>query len=82
MRVFVNQEQKNWIKLLLMAKFAYNNAINTSTNFTLFKLNYRFRFQILFKENVDARSQLCLANKLANKLRELIEICYQNLLYI
>ena len=36
----------------------------------------------MFKKNVDPHSRSCFADKLAEKLKELIEICCQNLLYI
>ncbi len=31
LRAFVNWEQDDWARLLLMVEFAYNNAKNTST---------------------------------------------------
>ena len=34
LRVFVNWKQDDWAKLLPMAEFAYNNAINASTGHT------------------------------------------------
>ena len=39
LQAFVNFEQKDWAQLLPMAEFAYNNAKNASTGFTLFELN-------------------------------------------
>ena len=36
----------------------------------------------LFKDNVNVRLKTCSTDKLAKKLRELIEICCQNLFYI
>ncbi len=64
-----------------MAKFVHNNAKNTSTNHILSEFNYGFHPQVLFKKNLDSQSRSRLANKPADKLRELIEICCQNLLY-
>ncbi len=58
-----------------MTEFAYNNAKNASTSYTPLKLNYGFYLIVLFEEDVDLRSRSRLANKLANELRELIEIC-------
>ncbi len=65
-----------------MAKFVYNNAKNASTSYIPFELNCKFYLWVLFKKNVNPSSRSCLANKLADKLRELIEICCQNLLHI
>lgn len=63
-----------------MAEFAYNNAKNTSTGSTPFELNYGYYIRVLFKEDVDFYSRSCFANKLAEELKELMEICYHNLL--
>ena len=60
-----------------MAEFAYNNAKNANTSHTPFELNCGFYPQVFFKDDVDS----CSADKLAKKLRELIDICQQNLLY-
>ncbi len=65
-----------------MVKLAYNNAKNADISHTPFELNYGFYPQVLFQEDVNPPSRSCFANKLANKLKRLIEICYQNLLYI
>ena len=64
-----------------MAEFVYNNAKNASTGHTPFKLNCNYRSKMSFKEDVDPRLKSRFANKLTKKLRELIEICCQNLLY-
>ena len=58
-----------------MAKFAYNNVKNVNTGHNLFKLNCNYYLRVLFKEDVKLRWKSCFANKLANELRELIEIC-------
>ncbi len=64
-----------------MAKFAYNNAKNASTGQTLFKLYCGYHPKVFFEKDVDPYLRFCFANKLAKKLRELMEICCQNLLY-
>ncbi len=81
LRAFINWEQNNWASLLLIAEFAYNNAKNANIGHTLFELNSGYYLRVLFKEDVDPCSRCPLANKLANELRELIEICCQNLLH-
>ncbi len=58
-----------------MAEFAYNNAKNTSTGHTLFKLNCDYHPRVFFEEDVDPRLRSRSANKLAKKLRELMEFC-------
>ena len=81
LRVFVNEKQDDWAKLLLIAEFAYNNAKNASIGYTPFKLNYGYHLRVSFEEDIDPRSGSCFANKLAEELKELIKVCYQNLLY-
>ena len=82
LRAFVNCKQDDWVRLLPMAKFAYNNAKNTSTGYTLFKLNYGYHSKVFFKEDIDPYLRCCSANKLAKELKELMEVCCQNLLHI
>ncbi len=81
LRVFVNWEQDDWAKLLPMVEFAYNNAKNASTGHTPFKLNSGYHPRVFFEEDVDPRSRSRSANKLAEELRELMEVCCQNLLH-
>ena len=81
LKAFVNWEQDDWARLLPMADFAYNNAKNASTGHTLFELNYGYHPRVSFKEDVDPHSRSCSANELAEKLRELMEVCCQNLLH-
>ncbi len=64
-----------------MAEFAYNNAKNASTSHTPFKLNCGYYPRVSFEEDVDPRLRSRLANKLAEELRGLIEVCCQNLLH-
>ncbi len=81
LRAFVNGEQDDWARLLPMAEFAYNNAKNTSTGHTPFKLNYSYHPRVSFEEDVNPRSRSCSTNELVEILRELIEVCCQNLLH-
>ena len=81
LRAFVNWEQNDWACLLPMAKFAYNNTKNTSTGHTPFELNYGFYPRVFFEDNVEPCSRSCSANELAKELRELINICQQNLFH-
>ncbi len=62
-----------------MAEFAYNNTKNASTGHIPFKLNGGYHPRVSFEEDVDLRSRSCSANELAEELRELMEICCQNL---
>ncbi len=81
LRGFVNWEQDDWARLLPMAEFTYNNAKNASTGHTLFTLNCGYHPRVSFEKDVDPRSRSRSANKLAKRLRELMEVCCQNLLH-
>ncbi len=81
LRAFVNWEQDNWARLLLMAEFAYKNAKNANTGHTFFELNCGYHPRVSFEEDVDPRSKSRSANELAEELRELMEVCCQNLLH-
>ena len=79
LRAFVNFEQNDWAKLLPIVEFAYNNAKNTSIGHTPFELNYSYHPQMLYKEDVNSRSQFKSADKLSVELRELMIVCCKNL---
>ena len=78
-RAFVNWEQNDWARLLLMAEFAYNNFKNASTGHTPFELNCGYHPRMSYEEEVDPRSQSKSADELSEELRELIVVCRENL---
>ncbi len=81
LRAFVNWEQDDWAMLLQMIEFAYNNAKIASTGHTRFELNFGYHPKVSFELDVDPYSKSCSANKPVKKLRELMEVCCQNLLH-
>ena len=56
LRAFINFEQNDWARLLLMAEFAYNNAKNASNGHTPFELNCGYHIWMSYKEDIDSRS--------------------------
>ena len=64
---FVNFKHNNWAQFLLMTKFAYNNAKNTCTKYTLFELNYEYYPWVFYKEDLNSQSMLKTAKKLSFK---------------
>ena len=64
-----------------MAEFTYNNTKNASTGYNLFKFNCGYYLKVLFEENIDPYLRSCFANKLVEELKELIEVCCQNLFH-
>ena len=79
---FVNFEQNNWARLLLMAEFAYNNAKNASTGYMPFELNCGYHPYVSFEKDINPCSQSKTAKKLSSKLRELMTVCQKNLYHI
>ena len=79
LRAFVNFKQDDWARLLLMAKFAYNNAKNASTGHTPFELNCGYHPWMSYEDDVDPRSKSKSADKLSAKLKELMIVCRENL---
>lgn len=77
-QAFVNFEQYNRAKLLLMTKMVYNNAKNRSTNNTLLELDYGYHLWILYKDNVDSYFKLKPEDKLSAEVRKLMILCCKN----
>lgn len=79
LRGFVNYEQNNWARLLLIAKFAYINANNSSTGYIFFELNCDYHSYVFYKKYLDFRFKSKVVDELTDKLKELI-IAYQKYL--
>lgn len=62
LQAFVNIEQNNRAKLLLIVEFIYNNANNTSIGYMLFELNRGYYSYIPYKKDIDAQSKLNLVD--------------------
>ena len=62
-----------------MAKFAYNNAKNASTDHTPFKLNCSYHPRVSFKEDINSCSRSKTANELLAELQKLMTIWLENL---
>ena len=81
LKVFVNWKQDDWARLLLIVEFAYNNAKNASTDHTSFELHCGYHPRVFFKKDIDPHLKSRSTNKLAEELREMMEIYCQNLLH-
>ena len=79
LQALINFKQNNWIRLLQMAKFTYNNTKNASTSYILFKLNCSYYLRISYEEEVSSCSKFKSIDKLSAKLRELMIIYWENL---
>ena len=78
---FVNFEQNDWTQLLSIAEFAYNNAKNTTTGYTLFELNCGYYSCVSYQKSLDPRSYFQTAEELSSELQTLMATCQQNLHY-
>ena len=78
---FINWEQNDWARLLLMTEFTYINSKNASRSHTTFKLNCGYNLRMLYSKKVDLRSQSKSADKLSVELRELMIVCQKNFYY-
>lgn len=81
LRAFINIKQNNWVRLLLMAEFAYNNVKNMITDPIYFKFNCSYYPHVFFEDKINFCSKSRSADKLAKKLKNLRVICQQNLLH-
>ena len=81
-QAFVNFKQNDWAKLLLIPEFAYNNAKNTRTGYTFFKLNCRSYPCVSYEKDFDPHSKSRTAKKLSSKLQKLMTVCQQNLHHV
>ena len=79
LKAFINYEQDNWARLLLIAEFVYNNAKLPSMGYTPFELNCRQHPCISYKEDINPRSRFKAADELTQKLRNLMVIYRKNL---
>ena len=79
LRAFINFEQNDWVRLLLMAEFAYNNAKNASTGFTPFELNCWYLPRVSYKEDLNPHSKLRSVKDLSFELKELMTLYQENL---
>ena len=81
LQAFINFEQNDQARILLIIKFAYNNAKNASTSHTPFEFNYGYHFWVLYKKKVDSYSKSKSVDKRLAELRELMVVCQENLHY-
>lgn len=74
----VNFKQNDWVKLLLIAKLAYNNAKNDSTNQTLCELNCDYYLIVFHEKIVDLNFHSKATDELSVKLIDLIFVYKKN----
>ena len=73
-RAYVNFEQDDWVILLLMIEFVYNNSINASIGCSSFEVNLSFFSRMSFEELFDSRAKSVLVKQHAVHFSKLIEV--------
>ena len=79
LRTFVNFQQDNWVELLPMTEFAYNNSRHASTQMSPFEAMQRYTPRMSFEKPADFKAKSKSAKKHAEKLTELMRILKANL---
>ena len=80
LRAFVNFEQNDWVELLPMAEFAYNNSKHASTGFSPFEVMLGYSPRMFFEETWDKKAKSKSAKEHAEHLAELLRVLKGNLL--
>lgn len=62
-----------------MAKVAYNDVKNISTNHKPFELSYGYHPQASYKEDINPQSQSKKVDKIAIGLKKRMTVCKENL---
>ena len=73
LQAFVNFEQNNCVKLLPIAKFAFNNTLNTNNGYNP-HAKPRYHLWVFNEESTNLRFKSQIANKLSAKLKKLMII--------
>ena len=81
LRAFVNFEQNDWIELLSMTEFAYNNSKHTFTQMSSFETMQKYTLRMFFENFANFKTKFKSAKKHAEKLIELMKILKVNLAY-
>ena len=74
LRIYVNFEQNDWISLLFMTEFVYNNSINVFIDVSSFKVNLNFSSRMNFEKLFDFRVKSMSVKQHDIYLNKLIEI--------
>ncbi|KKA19802.1 hypothetical protein T310_6205, partial [Rasamsonia emersonii CBS 393.64] len=67
---YLDYDQDNWVDILPIAQFAYNNAINSTTGETPFYVNYRYHPQLAYKP-LNQQEEALLARKWTDNLQHM-----------
>lgn len=75
---FINFEQNDWVRFVLIVEFTYNNIKDASTTHMFFQLNCDYYLCVSYKEDIDLYFKIKLAKELSTKLQKLMLVCRKN----
>ena len=81
LRVFVNFQQNDWMKLLSMTEFAYNNNKHAFTQMFSFETMQKYTSRMFFEKPANFKAKSKSAKEHAEKLIALMKILKINLAY-
>ena len=81
-KTFVNFEQNNWIKLLFMTKFVYNNIKHVSTQMFSFKIMQKYIFKMSFENFANFKIKSKFVNDHVKYLTKLLNVFKINLIHV
>ena len=79
LRAYCNFEQDDWVRLLPVAEFSYNNAKHATTSTSPFEANLGYRPRMSWDEEIDPRKRSKCAVEEAKHLTNLIRQCRENI---
>ena len=80
-RFFVNFEQNDWVKLLSMTEFAYNNSKHAFTQMSSFEAMQRYKSRMFFEKFANFKIKSKFVKKHVEKLIELMKVLKINLVH-
>ena len=80
-KVFVNFEQNDWIELLSMIEFAYNNSKHAFTQMSSFETMQRYTSRMFFENSANFKVKSKSVKKHVEELIELMKVLKVNLIY-
>ena len=81
LRAFVNFEQNDWVELLPMAEFAYNNTRHASTQMSLFEAVQGYTPRMSFEESANPKAKSKSAAEHVQNLADLMRVLKDNLAF-
>ena len=79
LKIFVNFQQNDWVELLSMIEFAYNNNKHAFTQMSSFETMQKYTSRMFFEKSANFKAKSKSAKKHVEKLIELMKVLKVNL---